>query len=192
NTLITDAILTSDPTELSAKARLYEQAMRAIYEAYVPSFAVSYDALGDQEAFALKYAWELTIYFAFFVFPFINDLFTERRFLHLLLGKLSRLGRLNAGLHTFLSAFYQWKKRDGQPPREPVFFDFTEIGPLQAAERAFYRIGVSVEEAGRILDAQLSNVKELARFLVAYIYSVVLDDEQVVTKGAFVESIDLG
>src|SRR5262249_31245186 len=127
NTLITDAILTSDPTELSAKARLYEQAMRAIYEAYVPSFAVSYDALGDQEAFALKYAWELTIYFAFFVFPFINDLFTERRFLHLLLGKLSRLGRLNTDLHTFLSAFYHWKKREGQPPREPVFFDFTEI-----------------------------------------------------------------
>jgi len=27
----------------------------------VPSYAVSYDALGDQEAFSLKYTWELTV-----------------------------------------------------------------------------------------------------------------------------------
>src|SRR5262249_8068968 len=60
NTLITDAILTEDRTELASKCRLYEELMEAIYEAYIPTYAVSYDVLGDQEAFALKYTWELT------------------------------------------------------------------------------------------------------------------------------------
>src|SRR5712692_1094182 len=93
NTLVTDAILTFDQPELDAKIELYEQLQRAVYGAYVPSFAVSYDCLGDQEAYSLKYVWELTIYFAFYVFPFINDLFTDRRFLVSFLQRFSRLGR---------------------------------------------------------------------------------------------------
>ena len=62
NTLITDAIKSTSREELEKKTRTYESVMRAVYEAYVPSFAVSYDCLGDQEAFSLKYVWELTIY----------------------------------------------------------------------------------------------------------------------------------
>ena len=62
--------------ELKRKCLVYEQLMRAIYQAYVPTYAISYDALGDQEAFSLKYTWELSIYFGFFVFPFINDFLT--------------------------------------------------------------------------------------------------------------------
>src|SRR5712671_7395654 len=50
NTLITDAILTEDANELPAKVQLYEHLMKSCYGAYVPSFAVSYDVLGDQEA----------------------------------------------------------------------------------------------------------------------------------------------
>ena len=55
NTLITDAILTNDAGELARKCKFYEPLMQAFYEAYVPSFAVSYDVLGDQEAMTLKY-----------------------------------------------------------------------------------------------------------------------------------------
>src|SRR5262249_32315677 len=77
NSPITDAILTDDDTELAVKCRLFEHLMRAFYQGTVPSYAVSYDALGDQEVFTLKYVWELTVYFPFYVFPFINDLFTD-------------------------------------------------------------------------------------------------------------------
>ena len=46
---------------------LYETLVRSLYQAYIPSYEVSYDTLGYQEAFILKYTWELTIYFTFFV-----------------------------------------------------------------------------------------------------------------------------
>ena len=128
NTLVTDAILTADQKELDAKVELYEQLQRAVYSAYVPSFAVSYDCLGDQEAYSLKYVWELTIYFAFYVFPFINDLFTDRRFLVSFLQRFSRLGRVNHSLQPFLSAYFQWKKDGREPHVRPIFFDFFDIG----------------------------------------------------------------
>jgi hypothetical protein len=191
NTLIVDAILTVDADELAGKCQLYEHIMRSIYESLVPTYAVSYDALGDQEVFALKYTWELSVYFSFFVFPFINDLATNRLFALSYLGKFSRLGTLNVQLQAFISAYYQWKKARFQPPQLPRFHDFTAIGALRTAESTFYRVGVSVEEARDILDEQLDNLKELARYIVAYVSSVVLADEGVLTNRAFVESIDL-
>ena len=191
NTLITDAILTTDAGELLGKCQLYEYVMRAIYESLLPTYAVSYDALGDQETFVLKYTWELSVYFSFFVFPFINDLATHRLFALSYLGKFSRLGTINAHLQTFLSAYYQWKKAQYQPPLAPRFHDFTALGPLRTAESTFYRVGVSVTEARCILDAQLANLTELARYIVAYVSSVVLADERVLTNRAFVEGIDL-
>ena len=145
NTLITDAILTTDAGELLGKCQLYEYVMRAIYESLLPTYAVSYDALGDQETFVLKYTWELSVYFSFFVFPFINDLATHRLFALSYLGKFSRLGTINAHLQTFLSAYYQWKKAQYQPPLAPRFHDFTALGPLRTAESTFYRVGVSVD-----------------------------------------------
>ncbi|HEV3076556.1 MAG TPA: FAD-dependent oxidoreductase, partial [Thermoanaerobaculia bacterium] len=90
NTLITDAILTEDPAQLAGKVRLYEQVARAVYDSYLPSFAVSYATLGDQETFTLRYVWELTVYFSFFVFPFINDLFTDRQFVPSFLRHFAR------------------------------------------------------------------------------------------------------
>jgi 2-polyprenyl-6-methoxyphenol hydroxylase-like FAD-dependent oxidoreductase len=191
NTLITDAILTTDRQELVGKCQLYEHVMRSIYESLLPTYAVSYDVLGDREAFILKYTWELSIYFAFFVFPFINDLATNRLFALSYLGKFSRLGTINAHLQTFISAYYQWKTVHCQAPSEPLFHDFTAIGALRTAESTFYRVGVSLEEARDILDEQLDNLKELARYIVAYVCSVVLADECVLTNRAFVESIDL-
>jgi 2-polyprenyl-6-methoxyphenol hydroxylase-like FAD-dependent oxidoreductase len=191
NTLITDAVLTDGAGELASKCRLYEQLMEAFYAAYVPSYAVSYDVLGDQEAMTLKYSWELAIYFSFYVFPFINDLFTDKKFVAAFLRRFSQLGPINKSLQEFLSAYYRWKKTERQPPREPVFNDFMDIGPLRAAEKVFYEVGVSVDEARRVLDHQLANLREMARFTLAYVSSVVLSDERVLTNRAFVESIDI-
>jgi len=98
NTLITDAIMTEDAGELASKVQLYEHLMKSCYGAYVPSFSVSYDVLGDQEAMTLKYTWELTVYFAFYVFPFINDLFTEAKFIPLYFSKFAHLGLVNSNL----------------------------------------------------------------------------------------------
>jgi hypothetical protein len=191
NTLITDAILTADAAELVGKCQLYELVMRSIYESLLPTYAVSYDALGDQETFVLKYTWELSVYFSFFVFPFINDLTTHRLFALSYLGKFSRLGTINTHLQAFISAYYQWKKVKCQPPQAPRFHDFIALGALRTAESTFYRVGISVAEALRILDEQLANLRELARYIVAYVSAVVLADERVLTNRAFVEGIDL-
>jgi 2-polyprenyl-6-methoxyphenol hydroxylase-like FAD-dependent oxidoreductase len=191
NTFITDAVRTEDDAELAEKCRLYEQLMEAVYEAYVPTYAVSYDALGDQEAFTMKYSWELAIYFAFYVFPFINDLFTDRRFLAAFISRFSQLGRINKNLQAFVSAYFQWKKTARQPLRETVHNDFTEQAALFNAEKTFYRVGVSVEEARQVLDEQLANLKEMARFFVAHVSASVLEDERALTNRAFVKGIDL-
>jgi len=191
NTLITDAILTTEPSELVGKCQLYELLVQSLYESLLPSFALSYDALGDQEAFVLKYTWELAAYFAFFVFPFINDLSTNRRFVMIYLAKFSRLGAVNKHLQEFISAYYHWKKSHQQPARAPLFHDFIDMGSLHTAESTFYRVGVSFEEAIHTLDAQLANLMELARFIVAYVHAVVLADERLLTNRAFVEHIDL-
>jgi flavin-dependent dehydrogenase len=191
NTLITDAILTDDPGELALKCRTFEQLMRAFYQGTVPSYATSYDALGDQESFTLKYVWELAVYFPFYVFPFINDLFTDRRFILNFFNRFSRLGLINKNLQGFLSAFYQWKKRHNLPATGPLFNDFTEIAPLRTAESAIYCVASSAEEAGRLLDRHLLNLGELARFIVAHVGSVVLSDRRVLKNAPFIDGIDL-
>ncbi len=191
NTLIVDAVETEDDDELATKCKLYEQLMRTVYGAYVPSYATSYDALGDQETFCLKYGWELTIYFAAYVFPFINDLFTDRRFGIAWLRQLSRLGPANETVQRVLSGYFQWKKEHRAPPREPLFFDFRELTPLRRAQGTFYEVGVSVEEAKRILAEQVSGVEELARFVLAWVAAMVLEDKRALTHRAFIEGLDL-
>jgi len=191
NTLITDAILTEDSDELAAKCWLYEQLEEVFYQGTVPAYAVTYDALGDEEAFVLKYVWELSIYFAFYVFPFINDFFTNRRFLLMYMSKFSRLGSINTKLHAFISGYFQWKKNQERAVREPVFYDFMNIAALREAEKCFYKVAVSVDEARQILDAQFVNLRETARYFVAHIYSQVLSEEKALTNRAFIESIEL-
>ncbi len=190
NTLITDAILTPESEKLPAKCRMYEQLMRAAYEAYVPSYAASYDVLGDQEAMTLKYTWELAVYFSFYVFPFINDLFTDQRFIFGFFNRFGRLGPLNKNLQRFINAYYHWKKTARPGLREPVFNDFSDILALREAERTFYSVGVSADEARRILDKQLANLQEMARFIVAHIAAVVVEDERALLNRTFVESIE--
>jgi hypothetical protein len=192
NTLITDAILTRDRKELEAKVRLYEPLARAVYEAYVPSFAVSYCTLGDQECFSLRYVWELTIYFAYYVFPFINDLHVDRAFLPVFLRRFSQLGPINHGMHRVLAAYYRWKKENVilEAP-EPVFFEFMDVGALASAELTFYKVGVSFDEAREVLDEQLENLRDLARWTFAVITAAVLDDRRAVANAAYIRGIDI-
>jgi 2-polyprenyl-6-methoxyphenol hydroxylase-like FAD-dependent oxidoreductase len=192
NTLVTAAIGTEDRQELAAKVRLFEPLARAIYEAYVPSYAVSYDTLGDQEAFSLRYIWELTVYFSFYVFPFINDLMTDTTFLPGYLRRFSRLGPLNHGLHRLLRDFYHWKK-ENRPGRQekPVLFDFYEGSPLKAAETCFYQVGIGAEKARQVLDEQLANLEELARWIAAHVSAVVTGDSRALAHPDFVRGIDI-
>jgi flavin-dependent dehydrogenase len=192
NTLICDAILTRDQKELEAKVRLYEPLARAVYEAYVPSFSVSYCTLGDQECFSLRYVWELTIYFAFYVFPFINDLHVDRTFLPGFLRRFGQLGPINHGIHRILAAYYRWKKETvilATP--EPVFFEFMEVGALAAAELTFYRVGVSLDEAREVLDEQLENLRDLARWTFAVVTAAVLDDRRALANATYIRGIEI-
>lgn len=186
NTLIVHAIQQDDA---SPTCRIYEQLMRAAYQATVPTYAVSYNVLGDQEAFVLKYTWELSVYFSFYVFPFINDLLTDSRFITGYLARFARLGRLNESLQQLLSDFAQWKLQRGLRPATPVFHDFTSIETLRRAEQTFYKVGLGADEALRVLDDQLKNLQELARFIGAHVHGAVLGDPRAVTNGAFVDSI---
>jgi flavin-dependent dehydrogenase len=191
NTLIADAILTEGDQQLAGKVRLYEQLARSIYEAYVPSYAVSYATLGDQECFSLRYVWELSIYFGFYVFPFINDLFTDPTFAAGFLRRFSKLGPINRGLHGFLAGYYDWKKEHPQrPAAAPNYFEFTEFGHLQAAEQCFYKVGLSSEAAREVLDEQLANFEELARWIVAHITATVTGDRRAFCRD-FVRAVDL-
>jgi len=192
NTLITDAILTGDPAQLASKVRLYEQVARAVYDSYLPSFAVSYATLGDQETFTLRYVWELAVYFSFFVFPFINDLFTDRQFVPSFLRLFARLGPTNRNLHAFLAAYFEWKKSAVEPvaPGPPRHFDFYEFAHLRAAAECFYQVGLSAEEARPVLGEQLENLEDLARFIAAHVSAAVTGDARALSR-EFVAGIDL-
>jgi flavin-dependent dehydrogenase len=193
NTMIVNAIQIDDPVERASAIEIYENMQRALANAYVPSYGVSYDCLGDEEAFSMKYAWELSVYFTAYVFPFINDLFNDRRFLIAFMRFFSKLGPINSGLHKLLSDFFHWKKAQNilTPQGEPIFFDLMDIGTLKQAETLFYKIGVDVDEARELLNSRTPALEELARFIIAHVTSVVVGDERVVANRKFIEGIDL-
>lgn len=192
NTLITDAILSRNQDELAIKVRLYELLMWAFYEAYVPSYAVSYEALGDQECFAMKYSWELTIYFAFYVFPFINQVFTNTAFVVPFLDLFAKLGTINHNIQSFIAGYFRWKKARPQTRAgDPVFFDFTSFEPLKKAEELFYQVGLSPAECTRALKQQMANVERFARFIAVYVYSVVLEDKSLLTNKQLADTIQI-
>ena len=190
NTLIVDAIAGDEGGDLAERAASDERLVRALYAAYEPSYTASYRALGDPETFTLKYSWELAVYFAFYVVPFINDLLTEPRFRPSFFKAFSQLGPMNEGVQRLLTAYYEWKRDHAAGASDPIHFDFTEIEPLQRAKDGFYRVGLSVEEARRELSAQLANLEELARLVAARVASVVLDEPEALTDRGFVESLD--
>lgn len=172
NTLIVDTIRADDPEIRMRRCRLYEPLLKAVYQAYVPSYAPGYTGLGDPEVFALKYTWELAVYFAAYVFPFINDLFTDRRFIPAFLRFFAALGPLNRRLQDLFVAWFRWKEETGRlaaEPSRPTHLDFTEIKPLARAAETFYRVGLTADEAKPVLKEQLANLRELARFSYAHI-----------------------
>jgi len=191
NTLIVDAITTDDRGALEEKCRLHEHVMRAVYKAYEPTYALSYDALGDPEVFSLKYLWELTVYFATFVFPFLNGFLTDRRFVLPYLRGLGRFGPLNSALQKLLSDYFHWKKAQGIAEKATVLFDFSDLEPLRRAERSFYEIGIGVDEGRAVLHRQLDHLDELARLIVAHVASSVVGDPRLRDDQAFVSRIDL-
>jgi flavin-dependent dehydrogenase len=191
NTMIVDAIRTDGRAEREAKCRQHEQLVRALYEAFVPGYAESYVSLGDPEAYSLKYTWELAVYYAFYVFPFINDLFTEARFVPGFLRRFGRLGRVNQGLQETIRDFYHWRKAAGAPLAGPLFWEFMNLAPLAETEKTFYEIGVPIGRAHQVLDEQLANLEELARMIVAWIGSRVVDDPAALHDRAFVDGFEL-
>jgi hypothetical protein len=124
--------------------------------------------------------------------PFINDLFTDPRFGVGYLARYSRLGPLNLGVQDVLSGYYRWKKErgiaGGQP--QPTHFDFLSVWALAQAEKTFYEVGVDATRAKRVLEQQLDNLEEMARWIAAHVASVVLDDERVLDDRAFVAGLD--
>ena len=191
NSLIVDSILTGDFEVLDRKCRLYETLMKAMYGAYVPSYAASYSCLGDQEAFTLKYSWELAVYFGCYVFPFANDLFVHQEFLPFFLRKFAQLGPVNHSLQKFLDGYYQWKKRRGVEPGDPVLIDFYDLRPVRDSEKLFYEVGVTLQEAKTLLSRHVERLHELARYIAAHVHASVLEDRAVLFNAAFVSGLDL-
>jgi flavin-dependent dehydrogenase len=192
NTLLVDAIECEDDGELVQKCQLSENLARAVYQAYLPTFYQTYDCLGDQEAFGLKYSWELAIYFSFYVFPFINDFLTDRRFVLAFLRTFTRLGPINRSVQKLLSAFFHWKKANGLlGSSHPIYMDFMEVTTLAKAEKTFYKVGIGVDEAKRVMHEQLENLEEMARFVGCHVAAVMLDEPRIKASRAFAESLDL-
>jgi 2-polyprenyl-6-methoxyphenol hydroxylase-like FAD-dependent oxidoreductase len=189
NTLIADAILTEDSKTLAVKGRLYEILMWALYEAYVPGYEIGYEVLGDQECFAMKYAWELTVYFAFYVFPFINQLFTQTAFVVPYLDLFAKLGVWNRNIQVFIRDYYRWKKNQPAEPGNPILFDFTAFEPLKKSEELFYEVAVSPVQAIGLLREHMTNIQRLGSFIPIYIYSVVLNDESLLSNKHLIETI---
>ena len=195
NTLIVDAIVDPDASpeneNFREKCRVYEQMMRIMYEAYVPSYSVSYDCLGDQEAFTLKYTWELAIYFTFYVQPFLNDLFTDLQYLPFFFRKFGLLGPINRNIQNFLSGFYKWKKGREKTAGAPLLNDFYDMLPLRDSEKLFYEVGLTREESMEVMERQSASLKEFARYIAAHVYASVMGDKKVLLNAPFIESIKL-
>ena len=198
NALIVDAIKTDfvnnhkpeNNRELKRKCWLYELTLQSIYRSLLPSYATSYDALGDQETFVLKYTWELSVYFSYLTLPWVCNLQSDTNFIPGYLSRFSKLGEINHSLQRFISDYFQWKKQQGVFTNKTLFHDFTELDPLNVAESCFYKVDLNIEQALKELDRQLENLLELARFIVAHVTAVVAEDKRLLNCSEFVRSID--
>jgi flavin-dependent dehydrogenase len=191
NTLIVDAVQT-DQDELESKCAFYEQIMRIMYQAYIPSYATSYNCLGDPETLTLKYTWELALYFGFYVIPFVNQMFTNRKFMQGYLRQFAFFGPVNRNLQKFLSDFFLWKKARGRITLgEPVNIDFYDMEPLRMSEKHFYEVGLTPEDAGDVLEMHVERMREFTRYVLAHVHAVVLGDKRVLLNRSFVKSLKL-
>ena len=191
NTLIVDAI-ESGAAELEAKCAFYEQVMRVMYQAYVPSYSMSYNCLGDPETLTLKYTWELALYFGFYVVPFVNQLFTNMKFMKTYLRMFAFFGPVNRNLQKFLSDYFLWKKAQGRTVySEPVQVDFYDLCALRMSEKLFYEVGLSATEAEDVLERHVERMREFTRYVLAHVHAAVIGDKNVLTNASFVASLKL-
>ncbi|MBS1856992.1 MAG: tryptophan 7-halogenase [Acidobacteria bacterium] len=192
NTLVVDAIETEDQAALDKKCLLAEQIQRVMYESYVPSYSVSYDCLGDQEAFTMKYSWELSVYFCFYVLPIVNNLFANQEFMPAFLRRYGILGPVNANIQRLLSAYFQWKKAQPVPTYpEPNLLEFYDMHPLRDAEKLFYEVGLEPRAAVDVVDRHVDRLQDFARYIIAHIHSAVLGNPAVMKNASFVKSLRL-
>ncbi len=121
----------------------------------------------------------------------MNQLFTDTSFVVPYLDLFARLGAFNNSTQAFITAYYRWKKDHPSGDGEPVLFDFTGLEPLKKSEELFYKVGISARECIKTLRHSLTNIENLSRFIAVYIYSVVLDDEELLTNKQLIESVKL-
>lgn len=189
NSFILECLKIEDPKALASHVSMFNRLHEALFSAFLPSYRVSYGALGDQEAFTLKYAWELAIYFGFYVFPFVNEHFSDRLFIIGFFRRFARLGPANLKVQNYVQGLSQWKARRGNGNGDPRYFDFSDLEPLARAELCFYEVGHEPEQALRILDQQLESLEEFARFILAHIESRVAGAPELMDDANFVAEI---
>ncbi len=192
NTLIVDAMRSRDDQELAGKVGLFDAMMNITFKSFVPSFQESYRVLGDHECYFMKYTWELAVYFDFFVMPFFNQLFTDRRFLAGYFRRFATLGPVNRGLLSYIAGYYDWKKVHVSPLTEPRFTNFLHTPVLDRAEHCFYQVGLEVQEALAALEKELVFLQEYARYLIAHMDAAVVGDRALLENAAYVAQIDPG
>lgn len=185
NTMIVDAFRSRREAERRERCERHERVLAALFRAYLPAFESSYRALGDQECQILKYGWELAIYFAFYVFPFLNDLFTDRRFVTGFSRRFARLGAVNQGIQDLVVRLYEAKREESTIGLcEDPYWDFLEFPALARAESTFYQVGLDATEAREVLDAQLASLEEFAAAIELYV-SERLEGARPADPGAF-------
>ena len=59
------------------------------------------------------------------------------------------------------------------------------------AEKLFYQVGLSASETIDTINQNMANVERLARFIAAYIYSLVVDNHGLLMSKEFVDSLEL-
>ncbi|MEQ1945590.1 MAG: hypothetical protein ABL995_00270 [Bryobacteraceae bacterium] len=192
NTQVVHAIQAEDDAERAARCELAEQIERVMYESYIPSYSITYNCLGDQEAFSMKYTWELAVYFCFYVVPAISGLWTNREFMVPFLKRYGVLGAINHSVQKMLSEYYEWKKRQPQPAAyAPRFFDFYEMKPLDDAEKLFYQAGLTPKEAIDVIDGHMERLEEFARYIIAHIHASVLGEPKLLLNAAFLKQMKI-
>jgi flavin-dependent dehydrogenase len=192
NTLVVDAIQTKDSQALQQKCEFAEFIERLMYEAYVPGYAFCYDSLGSQETFTLKYSWELSVYFCFYVLPMINNLFADYEFMGSFLRRFEVVGPINHNLQECFSAFFQWRKK--QPPQaftKANLIELYDMEPLRDAEKLFYEVGLSPQELLEVVDRFVERLKEFARYILAHIHASVIGSREVLTNAPFIAGLSL-
>ncbi|HXT50165.1 MAG TPA: hypothetical protein VN811_03940, partial [Thermoanaerobaculia bacterium] len=178
------------------RCRTHETIARALYDGYVPGYAYGYIALGDQEAFTLKYVWELTVYFVAYVFPFQNELFTEPAFVGSFLKEFTKLGPWNRGLQDLFTGFTRWKLAQGiggsgGSNGVPLNYEFSDFAPLARSRVLMNDVGLTSAEALRRLEPHWADLEEMARFMAAHVMARVVGDPDAVNRRAFVQGIDM-